>query len=227
VTPTPRLFADEITNLLNYLAEADLAISTSSVARAKGLVTWHRRLDAGEFLPQRRHPTIETYRAWVANSDYSAMLFDGALLQITYEFSDYGLVRHRLAYVPCPFDVDPELWRTSPFLDVIDLYAEGAAKDVVLRATLRFDFDTEAAAKGHPAAHFTINATSCRVGCIAPMRLGQFANFVFRHFYPELWQAHPFFSRMSQAPAGARSLTFEEAQSAHIAWALKSVSSME
>jgi hypothetical protein len=182
VTPTPRVFADEVTNLLNYLAGGDLAISTSSVTRAKGLVTWHRRQGAGEFLPQRRVPTIEAYRTWVANSDYSAMLFDGALLQITYEFSDHGLLRHRLAYVPCPFNVDPELWSAFPVLDVIDLYAEGEAKNVVLRATLRFDYDAEAAAKGHPAAHFTINAPSCRVGCIAPMRLGQFIDFVFRHF---------------------------------------------
>ncbi len=221
--PSPRVFADEITNLLDYLVQADLAISTNSVSRARGLITWHRRQGAGEFLLQRRLPTIETYRTWVANGDYSAMLFDGALLQITYEFNEGGLLRHRLAYVPCPFDADPGPWAECPVLDVIDLYAEAEAKNIVLRAALRFDYDPEAAAEGHPAAHFTINATSCRVGCIAPMRLGQFADFVFRHFYPELWRAHPFFSRMSQAPAGPRSLTFQEAESAHIAWAIKSL----
>ena len=59
--------------------------------------------------------------------DTPAILFDGSLIQISYDFDYSELVGHRLLYFPCPFDLDPELLQTLPLVDVIDFYRDGEA----------------------------------------------------------------------------------------------------
>jgi hypothetical protein len=108
----------------------------------------------------------------------------------------------------------------DPLLDVFDLYADSHTRDVVLDTVVRFDYDPDNAAPGHPAVHMTINATHCRIACAAPMRVGQFADFIFRHFYPEIWELHPYFSRLPRSDFGERTVTQEEAERVHVAWAV-------
>ncbi|MFJ8697341.1 DUF2290 domain-containing protein [Streptomyces roseolilacinus] len=148
-----------------------------------------------------------------------ALLFDGSLLQITYEVEGGKIAGHRLAYVPCPCRLDSELVRQEPILEIVDLHVASEPTNMVLHSAVRFDFDPGSAAPGHPATHLTINSANCRIACAAPMHIGRFTDFVFRHFYPTLWKAHlPFFSRSPTRNAGPRTLTDDERDSPHLFW---------
>lgn len=218
MAPSRRVVRDELNNLLSYLLDSEIALLANPVRDAGSRISWQAFRAGAKFLEARDPPSLAGYRTWVEAGEYSALLYDGALLQISYEFAGSILVAHRLAWVPCPLAVDPELFQLAPLLDVLDLYSSGGAGEVVLRTAIRFDFDVERAAPEHPAAHMTLNASHCRIACAAPLRLGRFVDFIFRHFYPELWQIHPYLATISQKTWGAHTVTEAEAQRLHVSW---------
>jgi hypothetical protein len=216
--PTSRAVRDELDNFLTYLLRSEIALFINTVAVDGSRVSWHSFHKEANFLAHRGHPSIADYRRWIENGAYSAVLFDGSLLQITFDVDGQGITGHRLAYVPAPFAMDLELLQAEPLAEVIDMYAAGPTSDVILHAALRFDYDPNAAAPGHPAAHFTVNSTECRIACAAPLRLGHFANFVFRNFYPALWTANPYLHGLSRKDWGQRTVTNEETNHIHLHW---------
>lgn len=211
----------EVQDLLDYLIDKRLALFTNRVSAVDGRVSWHGFNDGARLLAHRGLPRLEVYRAWVASGAYSALLPDGALLQISYDFEGDELVAHRLAYVPCPFEVDPYLLQEEPVTDVIDMYASqhGAVEALVLQTTVRFDYDINQAKPGHPAAHLTLNASDCRLACAGPLRLGHFISFVFRNFYPQVWQEHATrFRSLSTAQWCSPTISDDERVTPHLWW---------
>ncbi|MBO1286142.1 MULTISPECIES: DUF2290 domain-containing protein [Streptomyces] len=216
---TTRTVAEEVRNLLDYLLNAEIAAYINTVSVSGTRVSWHATDPGIPFLVNRGDPTLQDYRRWAQAGAYSALLFDGALLQITYEIEEGAIAGHRLAYVPCPYRVDSELVRQDPIIDVIDLHIETEPTNMILHSAIRFDFDPGSAAPGHPAAHLTINSADCRIACAAPMHIGRFTDFIFRHFYPDLWKAHlPFFGSSATREAGPRTLTPDERNTPHLYW---------
>lgn len=216
--PTSRVVQTEIQNLLNYLIEQDIALYAQPVVARSDVVSWPQ--GHGSSLPIRDVPTITDYRDWLSANAYSAVLLDGALLQLTYECIGRELTAHRLAYVPAPFAMDQELLAQEPLLDVFDSYAAGSTADVVLATTIRFDYDPETATAGHPATHLTINSACCRIACAGPLRLGRFIQFVFGHFYPELVQEHTYLRSLATLGWAERTITDDEVEGPHMAWRL-------
>jgi hypothetical protein len=208
----------ELDGLLDYLLTSELAIYAQPVANDGVCVSWPEGGNTGPFLVRRDMPSAEDYRHWVAMSDYNAILFDGALLQVTYMVEADSIVMHRLAYVPFPFAADPELLKVYPILDVLDLYCESPVSEVALRTSVRFDFDISTARPGHPAAHLTINTPNCRVACAGPVCLGHFIDFVFRNFYPEHLAMHPYLTRLPKRNLGVPTLTDDQASRIHVFW---------
>lgn len=216
---TIRSVSEQITNLLDYLLYTDLAAYVNQVSRTETRVSWHSLDRSIPFLVTRDTPSLEDYQRWVKAGAYSAMLFDGSLLQITYNVQGGQITGHRLAYIPCPYRLDPEMVRQDPVLDIIDLHIESDPTSMVLHSAVRFDFDPEAAKPGHPSSHMTINSANCRIACAAPMHIGRFADFVFLNFYPDLRAAHRlYFEDGSRRNIGDRTLTEEERSRPHIAW---------
>ncbi len=58
---------------------------------------------ASQVQSRRPHPSVPGYKHWPESGDYSAILQDGALLQISYQFAGNQVDQHRLAYVSCPY----------------------------------------------------------------------------------------------------------------------------
>ena len=198
-TLTANQTLNEIQNLLDALADSEVALLTNKVVEtwlpAHGYlrVTWANNLTTPGFLFRSRTPTMDEYIGWVENNSYSALLFDGAIIQVSFDFSGSALVGHRLHYFPCPFDLDAALVRREPFREVLELYAGGSNLDEIrLRTPIRFDFrwDDEAATGGHPASHMTFQWSHARVPVLAPLSLGHFVRFIFKNFYPNLWRLH-------------------------------------
>jgi hypothetical protein len=217
---------DEIANVLDYLSDAELTLNVNPVSgrewaegpRRMTRVSWYGHDPKASFLVTRQHGTIEQYLHWVTTGAYSAVLLDASLLQITYELAGNNIVGHRLAYIPCPFIVDTEfLEEGNPIDDVVGMYAE--LSDVVLRSPIRFDYDRKSARTNHPSAHLTLNSSDCRIACVAPMHVLRFTDFIFRHFYPALWEAHsPFFEAAAWRHLGSSVITGEDRGSPHLMW---------
>lgn len=207
-----------VTEVLEYLQEAELALYTNTVATTPTRVTWDNFDDANGFIQWADHSSVGEYLHWVTTGNYSAILRDGSLLQITYDVRSAQVVGQRLAYVPCPIALDEQLVEEGhPIADIVSLYER--ASDVALRSPVRFDFDTDAAGPGHSAAHLTINSAECRIACVAPMHVRRFADFVYRHFYPRLWAAHsPFFRQAAHLHLGDPTLSEGDRAEIHLAW---------
>ncbi len=219
----PSRIGGQIRQLSTLLLEADIALYVNPVIkqelRRSGRriirVTTSGLTGSATTLIRGHFATVSDYCEWLESGAYSAVLFDGAILQISYDFDGNDLIGHRLAYYPCPFDVDTELLRTSPVLDVIWLYRGRDDERVRLRSPLRFDFDKGAQQAGHPAVHLTLLWDHCRWAVVAPISLGHFLRFIFRHFYPALWNAHDFIRQWPQE-LGERTITRTEEGALHI-----------
>ncbi len=222
---TIRLVRDDVKNVLDYLTDAELALFANEVSIGSTRVSWHAHDPTAEFITNRTHATIDQYLAWLSAGIYSAVLLDGSLLQITYDVQGGKITGHRLAYVPCPYIIDPVfLEEGEPIGDVIEMYNESEVSNIALRSPIRFDFDPKSAKSGHPAAHLTINSVDCRIACVAPMNVHRFIDFVFRHFYPQLRMAHlPFFVEAAKRQFGENVLIDEDRKIPHMMWDLRSM----
>lgn len=217
---TTRSVRDDVKEVLDYLQDAELAIFTNEVSFDNSRVSWHSRDPNASFIVSRDHATLDQFCAWVSSAALSAILFDGSLLQITYDVENGEIVRHRLAYIPCPFIIDTELLHEGvSLIDIIDVYSDSQLQQMALRSPVRFDYDPSAAGPGHPPAHMTINAADCRIACVSPMHVLRFVDFVFRNFYKALHTAHrDFFSQALTRHVGQRVLSNDEAAGLHVMW---------
>ena len=214
---TVRAIRDQIRNALDYLRDAELALFTTEVSVGPTLVSWHPLHRDGALIESFEHPTIDQYVTWLASGDYSALLYDGSLIQLSYEVEDGEVSRHRLAYFPCPYDLDRALLKEGlPAADIVEFYRDS---DAALRSPIRFDFDRRAAVHGHPASHFTINGIDCRIACAAPLHVMRFLDFIFRHFHVQLHAVHrPFFATAHALHIGPASLEDDDRRQVHFAW---------
>lgn len=135
---------------------------------------------------------IMDYVELLERKEYSFLMQDGAILQISYTFDQEAIQRHRLVFYPCPFSLDASLIDDPEvsFSDLIrGVYLDDLENSVALRSPLRFDFAPEDAADYHPASHITFNQQTCRIPVRSPMRFDQFMKFILENFYPQvLWK---------------------------------------
>jgi hypothetical protein len=191
---TPAELRTRIADLSLKLVETGLALQYNPpkvlVQGARSIVSWSASSGFGDVMG--RFATIYEYRSHVRNANYNVMLNDGALLQLSYSFERGNLVAHRLCFFPCPITFDPEEaveYSLEELLDGISLEWQDRVR---LRTPVRFDFAPDDATPDHPESHLTMCEEHCRISVHAPVSLGHFVRFVFRHFYPELWSTHEF-----------------------------------
>lgn len=222
---TPAKQRADLQNLLDLLASFGLAVwvrptiieaGQGGVAR----VTWSAGPRSQHDLFRSESYTIAAYREWLLSGELSAVLFDGAVLQITFDFFGNQLSGHRLAYLPCPVELDDDgrdLIVDQPILEVIDAYLRTNLENIRLRTPVRFDFDAEAAREDHPASHITFNGCECRVPVSGPLSLGDFVDFVFRNFYPQQWKKYAFL-RDQPKRRERRTISLEQECRLHVHW---------
>jgi len=193
---TPNDVRQEIDNCLDLMLHSGITLIANPVVvernGRKARVTWRSPAGLGTLEGTYPFATVDEYREHLRNQAYSAVLCDGSLLQISYEFYGTKLSGHRLCFYPCPFDVEPEYFQTEPLLDVVDLHRVAADASLRLRSPIRFDYDPTKASEGHPAVHVHMLWGHCRCAVDAPLSVGHFLQFVFCNFFPSVWEGHEF-----------------------------------
>lgn len=204
---------------------------------ANGMVSWQRSSNQ-PFIAEFSELTIETYVTWVEQGDYTAILFDGSLLQTTYSYDRRGLKHHRLAYIPSPLvptrktdsswspieqwhNFQDETATEDPpgFVDWVYDYLQKEPFAIGLRSTLRFDFDPSSARPGHPEAHLTLNSNNCRIPCVDIMEPEHFVRFIFQTFYPKEHSANlRYFANLQRTRRSTVRFLPEEQAELHVNW---------
>jgi hypothetical protein len=211
---------DQVANFVEYLSDRDLILSSTSVMLSNDStrIGWYVRPLSGAFLLTRDHHSIENWAHWVESGAYTAMLFDGSLLQVSFDLDGEEIVGHRLAYVPCPFNDSAEVLQELPLDGVIEYY-KGDAEALQLKTAIRFDYAPGDAAEGHPATHLTINNADTRIACAGPLSFERFINFIFLNFYPDLTDVISYFASLPRPGKFARTIKSDEADEIHLNWA--------
>ena len=195
---TPNDTLDELTNLIDLLIRSELSLFANQAVVRRFRNSGVRRITcvSGRFpnaaVRENDDETVAEYRRRLRFSDYAVVLFDGSIMQVSYDFQDGSLIEHRLVYFPCPFPIPRDLIEQLPLSELIDHYADRGVDDIRLRSPLRFDFKMDEHAPAHPSSHFTFQWSYCRIPVKSPLSLGHFIKFVFKNFYPESWSRHQF-----------------------------------
>jgi hypothetical protein len=235
----------ETRELVTGLLARGLAIdSNPTVVRGTApnyRVTWTPNPGARPLVIPGEYGTYREYLRLLTDRQYTCLLADAALLQITYDFSDDEIVGHRLCYYPCPIDIREEDFESGDNLDAIiqfhmeseatsaieespegDDEVEGAESEpepprprIRLRSPIRFDYDPRSAGANHPVSHLHVIHEDCRWPVFGPLSIGHFVRFVLKHFYPHVQSNIP---ELETWPLryGNRSITVEEEHELHI-----------
>jgi hypothetical protein len=205
----------ELRNFTELLINNGVAIAVNPITQerigARVRVTWRAVSGGGNVNP---YASIAEYCQCIQNQAYIAILFDGALIQCSFDFRGTTLQGHRLCYYPCPFDIPTDELREEPLLDLIDFYATECRELLRLRSPLRFDYDPKNASVGHSATHLHMLHSHCRLPVIAPLAFGHFVHFVFSNFYPRQWEEHRFL-RSFPRERGPKTITDDDERHLH------------
>lgn len=200
-------FHRELSEFVELLSANDLLLAPNShkivnLANGLRLVTWNSV--QSEWSPaQYGETSLSEYLEIIRGREFSALLLDGAILQVSYLFRGAHVRRHRATYIPCPIHFDADELRTPdgdflPVEDFLDILGETELRTRTrTRPTFRFEFDPENAGENHPSSHLHMGKSQCRVPVKAPLKLAQFSRFVFKNLYPEEfasianWQGPP------------------------------------
>jgi hypothetical protein len=202
---TPNEARTEVSNLATALLRAGLAVNINTPTMhnmgQNWSVTWPAAMAATGVLSDLPFASIIEYRRFILGNHYIALLVDGALLQISIDIRNNEVVGHRMCFYPCPIllPADFEILSFDDFdsllIQEFESHTEAIASDsdpqvvnLRLRTPLRFDFAPDAAGPAEPASHVHLSDAATRLAVHAPLSVGHFVQFIFKHFYPEVWQ---------------------------------------
>lgn len=186
-------------------AGLSLDSNMSCIRQVKGgkvLVSWdseHMVFKDNEF------SSLSEYISLLLRSQYTLVLFDGSLIQISYTIERNEIVGHRLCWYPSPIDisdvreVDEIVFRLKDLLMENSEALEDHLTDpqpsypvklngVYNRSPLRFDFVAmpEAQKDAHPDVHMHISHENCRIPVKTPLCIRMFMRFIVENFYSDI-----------------------------------------
>lgn len=216
---TPSGIAHDIRNLTSWMMEKSIAQFTQPFREVRGhgaIRLCAQGAKAAVFpVASCLFGTIDEYRAYVNNEAYSAILGDGSLIHLSYDFHGQTLTSHRLIYYPCPIAFDSE-YADEPILDLLDYYSSQPAS-IRLRTPLRFDYSIVQDLEDHSCSHLHMQTDACRLPVLGPLSVGRFVQIVFRNFYPHLWVEHEYLREFRCHPI-SRTINRHESITPHLAF---------
>jgi hypothetical protein len=207
----PKDWVAEILNPIRTLVNLDLALEYQDVTIIKGKRFYRIGYPESSFeeaipIAKLRFGSLFEYLEFLKARRYSALLFDGSILQISVEIERGQLIKHRYSYYPCPIEFKKGdlilLSEEEPISDIVESRIENDPTDILLRTPLRFDFDSEVWNFGEPHSHLHFNHPDCHCALAPAIYPSFFIKFVFRHCYPDLWVEHPDLELLAQDMTG-------------------------
>lgn len=205
----PAMMVDHINKLCFEWDNAGLSLdSNRSCIRTLGggklLVSW----DSDNFvLKDNEFSSLSEYLTLLLCSQYTLVLFDGSMVQISYTIQRDEIVGHRLCWYPSPIEisgvneVDDIIYLTQLILkegsDSLEEYITNPnnvypvnVRGVHNRSPLRFDFSLmpDKQKDAHPDVHLHISAEECRIPVKTPLCIRMFMKFLVENFYSNLPQ---------------------------------------
>ena len=192
--PTPNQIKDQINRVVGYLIEVGIADEQDAAFQRAGHygsmeITFPRANRVSMAL--KDYPYEKIYQRLIEERAYNVKLLDGAIIQMSYEFAEETLQRHRLAFFPSPF---LEEFQNNPDIYLCDeIYADVVAKNIV-SFPVRFDYNAldEVHQKlVHPKCHLTLGQYErCRIPVTSPLMPFRFFDFILRNFYHVAFSLH-------------------------------------
>ena len=125
-------------------------------------------------------------------------------------------------FYACPIELERderEAIREQPIGDIL----RDLSKDTDrfrAKTPIRFDFDIDAANPNHSASHLTMINNECRLPVFGPIDINHFIRFIFKNFYPDVWQDHEHLRNLPLT-IERRTITGRERRDLHL-WAAES-----
>jgi hypothetical protein len=153
--------------------------------RANGIieVTWG---NDGYVLKDNSFASLDEYCSLIESRQYSMLLSDGSMLQISYKLDRQDIVGHRLCWYPSPIDLDEEAYSYRIIDNILDRMASGDTSSFRARGPLRFDFAPEQAHEEHPETHLHLGHEECRIPVKSSLSIKSFMTFIVENFYPDV-----------------------------------------
>ena len=184
---SPNQIKEQIDGLISFLVEVSLANDQNSTFRrdSRGEVI-HITFEKSGYLSValKNRSYKEIYQELDRERVYNVKMLDGALIQMTYEFVNMSLQRHRLAFFPSPileeFQQDPAIYLDD------EIYGDITSRNIV-PFPIRFDYDSREGNYQelvHPKSHLSLGQyPNCRIPVTSPMTPARFVDFILRNFY--------------------------------------------
>ena len=139
-----------------------------------------------------RTPDLELseYLRCLRAGDYSVLLNDGALIQVSIDFRGDEVIASRFCYIPCAIRfnldeirLDDEIYPLEDF--ILELPQSELIARLCLRPPFRFENDPHNVSEDHALHHVHFGKSASRIPISSAMCWDHFARFVFINFYPE------------------------------------------
>lgn len=198
-----------VAKLNAQLLQSGLAIAANPVIPIRlgdrVRLSWPEAKNRPGVFADQHFAALSEYRTFVMGNHYTALLNEGSMLQISFDFKRDEMVASRFCFYPCPLEFpengyphDFEAWNDlleSELLSQIDALAPerigpdgadliGTGGLLRLRSPLRFDFESENRAAAEPCSHVHINGGGARIPVYAALSLSQFTTFIVNNYYP-------------------------------------------
>lgn len=168
----------------------------------KTLVSWDSE---NIVLKDNEFSSLEEYITLLSCSQYTLVLFDGSLIQISYTFDRNGIAGHRLCWYPSPLDISGTQEIDDIIIKLHHIMSDNSnvledhitnpqashpinLKGIYNRSPLRFDFSVMPDDKkdNHPDVHLHISNENCRIPVKTPLCIRMFMQFIIGNFYQNI-----------------------------------------
>lgn len=138
----------------------------------------------------RRTPDLDLkeYLDCLRHQDFSILLMDGGIIQVSADFTADTITESRFYYIPCPIrfekgelNIGDEIYPLEDFIE--ELSPDEIKERLCIRAPFRFELDPANERERHPKSHVHIGPSSSRIPLAASMCWNSFSRFIFRNFY--------------------------------------------
>ena len=147
-------------------------------------ITWGHNASA---VNEKNFLSVEAYKILVDKRSYQMVLFDNSIIRCSLVFDKEGrLLSQNFSYIPCPINCFYD--REISIDDISDMINEDAmileTNDLLMRTTVRFDYDSTKDTKEHPANHVHMQSPGTRMLTNGPICFNKFIKHIIENFYP-------------------------------------------